>query len=474
MGSIKHILLFVSLILSSVCFGNMDDIQQEIDRHVSSGHYDSAQYYIKSELSKKHAPKTIIELKHQLSRVLIYSSNYKEALEVAYDAIDLIKDNKEKGKFYFLIGCIFYSVEDYEKSIEYFDLLLTENEPSLNAKALLILSEIYSSQSDDDKSLKALKRANKIAQNSKIDSKLTDQIALQYNLRIENYEVCKRISEVMILDSTSFLITRCNALSTIGDCLMKQDSLEKAIEYYERALDLTIETNDPDLIKTTSWLLIEAYEKIGNQDKANAYHKIYNDAINDSAYFSIDKYRGLYALEKERASKKDTKKSNQRSWVIGISLVMVPIAIILAVLVRKKRKAIAEQEEIAKKSSKKIQINSDEIEKIERSINAFITSQLYLESNITRKSFCEKNDIKSERYLSQFINDKYEKSFSLFLNDLRVEYAHDRLKTDTVFRKYKTSEIAKACGFGSLKTFERAFSSKFGKTPFDFIESIND
>lgn len=474
MHSIKYILLFASLIISSVCFSNIDDIQQEIDRHVASGHYDSAQYYIKFELGKTHDLETTVELNYQLARVLIYSSNYQEALEMAFNAIDLIKDKKKKGKFYFLIGCIFYSVQDYDKSIEYFDQLHAVNKPSLNAKAQLILSDIYSTRKDDANSLNALKKANQIAQNSEIDPKLTDQIALQYNLRIENYEVCKKISEAMILDSTSFLITRCNALSTIGDCLMKQDSLEKAIKYYERALDLTIETNDPDLIKTTSWLLIEAYEKIGNQDKANAYHKIYNDAINDSAYFSIDKYRGLYALEKERTSKKDTKKSEQTSWVIWISLATVMIIVIVAFTMRKKRKLAAEQEQIAKKSIKKIQINSEEIEKIEQSINAFISAQLYLESSITRKSFCEKNGIKSERYLSQFINDKYEKSFSSFLNDLRVEYAYDRLKKDKIFRQYKTSEIAKSCGFGSLKTFERAFSSKFDQTPFDFIETIKN
>ena len=96
----------------------------------------------------------------------------------------------------------------------------------------------------------------------------------------------------------------------------------------------------------------------------------------------------------------------------------------------------------------------------------------YLTPNITRKSFCLENDIKSERYLSHYINEKYKKSFSVFLNDLRIVHAYNRLQNDSKFRNYKIDEIAKESGFGSKKSFERVFVSKYKETPFKFISKL--
>ena len=51
----------------------------------------------------------------------------------------------------------------------------------------------------------------------------------------------------------SFLNTRCNAFTVIGDCLANKDSLAKAGKYYEQELELTIETNDPDFNSYINW-----------------------------------------------------------------------------------------------------------------------------------------------------------------------------------------------------------------------------
>ena len=471
----RNLLFLLFLIYSGSCFGNSIETQSKISQYISKGQYDSAEVYIQSELKKTLSDKRIIDLNHQLVSVYIYSSKYKDALDIAFKTIDRIDTENEKSRFYFLIACIFYSVQDYEKSIDYFDLQLESDNPSLNAKALLILSDVYSTQKKDSKASEALKKADELCRNSKVDSKLSTQVSLQYNLHIKDYEACKQICETMIADSSSFLNTRCNAFTTIGDCLMQQDSTTKAIAYYEKALKLTIETNDPDLIKTTSSLLIKAYEQIGDQEKANSYHKIYNDAINDSAYFSIDKYRELYALENARSVEKSKAKTKESKLYLWLILIALGIGIFLvSIFVYRKKKAQLNQEEKVQSPSKKIQINPEELKKIEQSVNVLISSQLFLEPNITRKSFCEKNDVKSERYLSQFINDRYEKSFTVFINELRAEYAYDRLKSEKLFRNYKTSEIAKSSGFGSVKTFERVFLAKYNQTPFDFINSISN
>ena len=209
--------------------------------------------------------------------------------------------------------------------------------------------------------------------------------------------------------------------------------------------------------------LIDVYELLGDQEKANAYHRIYNEAVNDSLSFSVEKYRDLYNVERIREQKIAKTKNFWKNFVFGgIILFLVSIATYLFI----KRKSIK------KVVGKKIVISDTEIEKMRVAIVTLKNGQLFLKPNITRKSFCSDSSIKSERYLSQYINEKYKKSFSVFINDLRVEYAYNRLQNDSKFRNYKIEEIAKECGFGSKKSFERAFFAKYNETPYKLILNL--
>lgn len=459
---------------SGICLDN--SIRTEISRHIATGDYASAQSYIELELLKPHDKQTKKDLNQSLVSVLIYSSKYKKALEVAFATIDAMSPEDDRSDFYFLIGCIFYAVEDYQKSTEYLHLSLSSKIPSDQVKALLMLSEIYLQTDQKDKVLETLENATKIAAEFELAPQTEDHIEQQYNFHAENYEICKTICSKIIADSTNFLNTRCNAFSVFGDCLVAQDSLVKASEYYELALELTIETADPDLIKTTSWKLIEVYEKLGLQDKANGYHKIYNNAINDSAYFSIDKYRELYQLEQERhiQSVSDKKKQTAASnnWLLYTILILTS-GILLYFILRKNRNKQSQKEVHlpTPAPAKKIQINPIELKRIKEAVNQFIAKEKYLQPKITLKSFCEENGITSERYLSQFVNDHYKKSFSNFVNDLRIEFAFNRIKTDHQFRNYKIEIMAKECGFGSRKTFERVFQTKYDQSPSDYANN---
>jgi AraC-like DNA-binding protein len=477
MKYIKALLLVFSLLFSFSSFCLSDEIRTKVNTYISQGDYFGAQKYIETELLNPHDNQTKLDLNQTLVSVLIFNSNYKEALEIAFATIDTMSPSDDRSSFYFLIGCIFYAVEDYGKSTEYLELSLASKDPSAQVKTLLMLSDIYLQTEKQDKVLETLEEANKIAAEFTLAPQTEDHIAQQYNFHSGKYDLCKEICHKIISDSTNFLNTRCNAFSVLGDCLVEQDSLAKSANHYVSALELTIETGDPDLIKTTSWKLIEVYEALGLQDKANGYHKIYNDAINDSAYFSIDKYRELYYLEQERHAKPSLPKSAKPKTIYFWQLIVGILIIVgLAFFFMLKKMRTKEKNSLIKtsKPAKKIQINSTELEKIKASVDRFISEETFLKSKITLKSFCEESSITSERYLSQFINEKYEKSFSNFVNDLRIEFAYNRISSDKQFRNYKIDVIAQECGFGSRKTFERVFLAKYDQSPFDFINSFNN
>lgn len=95
--------------------------------------------------------------------------------------------------------------------------------------------------------------------------------------------------------------------------------------------------------------------------------------------------------------------------------------------------------------------------------------------------YCEKNyyediqlDNLSERlhlnkyHISHLINQKLGIGFNAYLNALRVEKACDLLKeTDK-----KTSDISNEVGFGSIRTFNRAFIAEMNTTPIQYRQQF--
>ena len=447
-----------------------DSIQQKINYYISQAKLDSAKTYIHTNLDKVNQKEKKSALNYQLVKVLFIQSSYNEALKQAFNSLDAIDDEQQRVKFNFMIGCIYSAITDYSKSVEYFDLVVEHSQDtSLMVQTHLLLSQLHLDLGDDANASKSITEAYKITSLSKEDSKLKNHVAMQYNFYNKNYELCKQQNFKIIRDTTSFLNAKSYAYSMIGDCLIKQDSLTEAIIYFDEFLKLTVETKDPEQIKVAATKLIDVYEKLDNQEKANAYHKIYNEAVGDSLSFSVEKYRELYTVEKNRELSIAKTKNIRRNLILGSILIILISYSGYYYFNRKKKETLNTLE---KTPSKKIVISDREIEKITEAIDQLKIKQLFLTPNITRKSFCADSGIKSERYLSHYINKEYKESFSVFVNDLRIEYAYNRIQNDKAFRNYKIEEIAKACGFGSKKSFERVFSAKYNETPYKLISRI--
>ena len=470
----KKITFIILLIFSTLSvFANIDSLQQKINYFVSQAQFDSAKTFIQDQLNNNTKNENRTELNYQLVKVLFIQSDYNESLKQAYAALDKIDDEKEKIKFNFIIGCIYSAINDYTKSIEYFDLVTTHSiDTSLLVQTHLLLCELHIEIGDSTNALNSITKAYEITSKSKADSQLKNHVAMQYSFYSKDYETCKQLNLKTIKDSTVFLSTKSYAYSMVGECYLKQDSLKKAAIYLDEFLNLTFETKDPEQIKVAAEKLIQVYEKLGNQEKANSYHRIYNNAKNDSLSFSLEKYRELYTTEKNRELEQVKSKNSRNTLLLITLLITLAIVTFYFIYTRKKNKSELPINKTEKSISKKIVISNDEIEKIKNAIEQLISKQLFLKSGITRKTFCAKNKIKSERYISQYINDEYKKSFSIFINDLRIEYAHNRVLTDLKFRNYTIEAIAEASGFGSKKSFERVFTAKYNETPFKFISNL--
>ncbi|MGJ8684323.1 MAG: helix-turn-helix domain-containing protein [Nonlabens sp.] len=468
----RLIVLIFFLSIITIVNGQSND-KQKIDNYIAHVQLDSARNFIQDRLELTTVKEEIKVLNYELVKVLFIQSEYNAALKQAFQSLDSIDKESDRVNFNFMIGCIYSAITDYQKSIEYFDLVVTHSEDaSLLVQTHLLLSQLHTELGDTASASKSINNAYEITKKASIDPKVKNHVAMQYNFFNKNYELCKQQNLEIINDTTSFLNAKSYAYSMIGDCLMEQDSLQTSTTYYDEFLKLTVETKDPEQIKVAANKLITVYEKLGNQEKANAYHKIYNEAVSDSLSFSVEKYRELYNVEKDRELSKAHDKNYRTYIIIGIILLII-IAMVWFTLSRKRDKTNSQLlNEPDSTPGKKFVVSDVEIEKIETAISLLKSDQLFLKPNITRKSFCAAHDIKSERYLSHYINEKYDKSFSLFINDLRIEYAYNRIQSDSQFRNYRIEEIAKASGFGSKKSFERAFQAKYNETPYKLISRL--
>ncbi|VXB14393.1 conserved hypothetical protein [Flavobacterium sp. 9AF] len=120
-----------------------------------------------------------------------------------------------------------------------------------------------------------------------------------------------------------------------------------------------------------------------------------------------------------------------------------------------------------------IGIAEDIIEMIIKQLNIFEKNKGYLNPSITIQNLAQEFNTNA-KYLSVVINAKKEKSFSNYINDLRIDCIVQELKNNTSLRKYTISAIAEEAGFNTAESFSKAFFKKTGIKPSYFIKELNN
>jgi AraC-like DNA-binding protein len=94
----------------------------------------------------------------------------------------------------------------------------------------------------------------------------------------------------------------------------------------------------------------------------------------------------------------------------------------------------------------------------------------FLEYELSLEDLATKTDI-PQRYLSQVVNEHFEKNFFDFVNSFRIEEAKRLLSDRTL--DLRISEVMYDSGFNSKSTFNAVFKKNIGMTPSEFRKSAN-
>jgi YesN/AraC family two-component response regulator len=99
--------------------------------------------------------------------------------------------------------------------------------------------------------------------------------------------------------------------------------------------------------------------------------------------------------------------------------------------------------------------------------------QDYIKPDFTQQYVAKK--IKTNTaYLSNVVNRHYNKSFSEYLNELRINYVINEMVSNPTYRKYSTQAIAESVGYKNAVSFTKSFNKKTGVTPHQFIKNIEE
>lgn len=293
----------------------------------------------------------------------------------------------------------------------------------------------------------------------------------------------------------------------LGLTYWKLNQKDKAINYFLK-LDKEYykDKNQDPQFRPAYELLIQYYKEKGNTDKQLEYINklIYLDHSYEKNYkYLFSKINKEYSSEKLVQEKNEIQNSLKFHQLFIIFIVILSFSVITFVFYRYTKiqkeykqsfREIVSQKNIPAVVTSNLDIishqNSNQsktenlydkipglsastIESILSKLNNFEVEHQFLNSQLSHKSLCEELGTNLS-YLSKIINVYKQKNFNQYINDLRLDYIIEKLKTDEKYLAMDVKEIANLAGFTSAESFSDNFKRKFKIKPSLFIKMMQE
>ncbi|MBC8753060.1 helix-turn-helix domain-containing protein [Kordia sp. YSTF-M3] len=458
-------------------------------------------------------------LKHERYPAVLYTykgavsyskGNYKEALENYLQAIDytemnenleLLSANKHN------VGILKKRLELHDEALLIFkesyqhDLQNPNRDPNDFMRSYLALADVYTLMHQVDSSRKYNSEGIKIASKEN-DTKVYNFLVFTEgrNLFLEgNYQTAidslsQTISNFVASTDKLPLIDAYLFLGKAHDSLQQK---EIAISYYKK-VDSVFSLN-PNHISTR---VMESYDALYSyykeqEDKTKAVFYI-EKALFASSQLSKD-YRRLSAkiaqkydrrvlLSKQKQLNEELEnKDKQYNSIVLLAIVLFAVFLLILIGFYSKQQRLRkrfqefvkahetsvsnEKTVVDKLDVKEIGVPEEVINQLLEKLQHFEIKNTFITNDITLTGLAKKFQTNSA-YLSKVINTYKNKKFAAYLNDLRIDYAIDKIQNDSQFLLYTIKAIALEVGFNNSQSFARAFKRKTKMQPSDFIQQV--
>lgn len=228
--------------------------------------------------------------------------------------------------------------------------------------------------------------------------------------------------------------------------------------------------------------LTDAYRSTSQQKLAEKYYNKYlelDNRLNKNKLISVAK---VY----EENTKKAKELNQYNIMIISISgfilILLLSITFYMRSKYRKEKKlfsnfrnrlnetkVIPEINSIPKNNIKLKEAISNSTElHIVNGLKEFENNLQFLQKGITQGNLASELQT-NVRYLSEIIKKYKAENFNSYINNQRINYIIHKIETEPLYRKYKISYLAEACGFPTAASFTKIFKEITGLTPSSYL-----
>lgn len=325
-------------------------------------------------------------------------------------------------------------------------------------------------------------------------SQAADSVALGQNLLMlaDIFVAKKELDSALIflrdpvLSKNAFF--RLAVLSHKGRIFFDKKEFHTALEYHSRALAAADSFPNREYKNYSLQGLAQTHLALEN---SKPYFSYKQQANRLSAEIESDKtaainsvYNFINNQEKETQQQQKQQAFFTIYLLMGLLLIVLAVGLVLNYLYTSKTKEYqaiykyiapstpvtmpVQPESISQKSS----IVPEETEKILlQKLKTFEEGEKFTGTEMSIAYLASQFDTNT-KYLSEVINRHKGKNFNSYINELRIEYIINKLRTESVYFNYKISYLAQECGFSSHSSFATVFKAVTGVSPTKFLELL--
>ena len=501
------------------------------DENYKQGNYTQSIDFYKKSIPfylKTTDQKAIIYALNLIGHSYIKQGTYNNALRNYLLALKLsedLDDNDEMAKTLNNIGRYYGFLNDYEKSLSYHlraikIIELLDNNTEMKAKSLNNIGMCYGYLGEVDKSLEyfnqSLPLRHKLGNKEDI-SILLNNLGYAYSLKGDFNKAYEQLNtSLSICEEIDDKKGTTYALLNIAELQITHQKYNQAIPLLQRALKLALEVNSDILTQDSYQFLSEAYEKNGDTKNSLLYHKKFNTLQEKLLHEQLENKVGnvnlLNDLNQKKQEVEQLNKENRinelqlkTTWTtiysLAALLIILTVFFIIFYFQKKELKRanknlvfknleIVKNEARLKEGNTGKQISSDSSLKksdsakyqksplnqeqkndiLNKIIHEVEVNQLYLREDLTLIILSDIINT-NKSYISQIINENFEKNFNTYINEYRIIAARNILSKEESWI-LTIEAIANSVGFKSISAFNTAFKKFTGITPSYFIETV--
>lgn len=281
----------------------------------------------------------------------------------------------------------------------------------------------------------------------------------------------------------------------IGKSFWHLKNYDLAVPYFQKVDQIFKDKGyiNPDLREVYE-LLIKYYKAKDNlQGQLNCVNQLLkaDNLLNESYKYLVSKIHKEYntnelLFEKEKIHAQFLKEKQHVYFFIGLVIILFIISFFLTYRhLKNKRlykqkfdelmlKINSDTKSRSKTKSDKsplIDINPDTVASVLRQLEKFEHNKKFLEKDLTLSKLAVRFN-SNPKYLSTIIAYHRDKSFSKYINDLKIDYLLNLMKTDKLYRNYSNAALAEEAGFTSTQRFTNAFLARAEISTTYFIKQI--